>query len=100
MLPLCQIRAPFLDPDLDLTHSRTTSPFPHLQGAGTGELAVGQIVLYKQTPRSEAVPVKVVDVELPSTNGAMRTKTYYNVCFEDGRMRQTTIANLTVPPTY
>lgn len=71
-----------------------------VKGAGTGELAVGQIVLYKQTPRSEAVPVKVVDVELPSTNGAMRTKTYYNVCFEDGRMRQTTIANLTVPPTY
>eukprot|EP00960_Hanusia_phi_P055883 763088-Hanusia_phi.AAC.7 len=47
-----------------------------VQGAGIGELSIGQKVLYKQTPRSDAEEVVVVDVELPCHNGSMRTKTF------------------------
>uniref|UniRef100_A0A6U5Z1R8 Uncharacterized protein n=1 Tax=Guillardia theta TaxID=55529 RepID=A0A6U5Z1R8_GUITH len=50
-----------------------------VQGAGVGELSIGQKVLYKQTPRSDPEEVVVVDVELPGHNGSMRTKTYYHI---------------------
>jgi hypothetical protein len=36
----------------------------------------------------------VVAVELPSSNGAMRTKTFYCIKFTDGRTRETTIDKL------
>jgi len=68
-----------------------------VKGSAAGELALGQKVHYKQTPRSEEAECTIVDIELPSTNGAMRTKTYYKVEFEDGRTRQTTRDKLSVP---
>jgi len=71
-------------------------PLQVVQGSSTGELAIGQAVMYKQTSNSDPVVCTIVDLELPSTNGAMRTKTYYTVEFEDGRSRQTTREKLTV----
>uniref|UniRef100_A0A7S0W4V0 Uncharacterized protein n=1 Tax=Hemiselmis tepida TaxID=464990 RepID=A0A7S0W4V0_9CRYP len=68
-----------------------------VKGSAAGEFCIGQRVLYKQTLRSDELPCTVLDLELPSTNGAMRTKTFYTVQFEDGRTRQTTRDKLTVP---
>jgi len=68
-----------------------------VKGSSAGELALGQSILYRQSPNSDEVLCTVVDIELPSTNGAMRTKTFYKVQFEDGRTRQTTRDKLSVP---
>ena len=58
-----------------------------VEGSGVGELQIGQKMLYRQTGRSEPEECTILSVELPSTNGHMRTKTFYEVQFSDGRKR-------------
>lgn len=65
-----------------------------VEGAGVGELQIGQKMKYRQTPRSDFEEVTVVNIELPSSNGCMRTKTFYQIRFDDGRTRETTIDKL------
>lgn len=65
-----------------------------VEGASVGELQIGQQMMYRQTVRSEPEQVTVMAVELPSSNGFMRTKTFYQVQFSDGRVRETTIDKL------
>jgi len=65
-----------------------------VEGAAVGELQIGQKMMYRQTARSEPEEVTVTAVELPSSNGFMRTKTFYMVMFSDGRSRETTIDKL------
>jgi len=65
-----------------------------VEGAGVGELQIGQKMKYRQTKASEPEEVTVVSVELPSSNGFMRTKTFFQIRFDDGRTRETTIDKL------
>eukprot|EP00277_Geminigera_cryophila_P008052 CAMPEP_0179433830 /NCGR_PEP_ID=MMETSP0799-20121207/18173_1 /TAXON_ID=46947 /ORGANISM="Geminigera cryophila, Strain CCMP2564" /LENGTH=275 /DNA_ID=CAMNT_0021212059 /DNA_START=237 /DNA_END=1064 /DNA_ORIENTATION=+ len=65
-----------------------------VEGAAVGELQIGQAMMYRQTTSSEPQEVIVLNVELPSSNGFMRTKTFYQVQFSDGRTRETTIDKL------
>ena len=65
-----------------------------VEGAGVGELQIGQRMMYRQTAKSEPEECTVVAVELPSSNGFMRTKTFYQIKFSDGRTRETTIDKL------
>eukprot|EP00918_Siedleckia_nematoides_P069791 GHVU01152178.1.p1 GENE.GHVU01152178.1~~GHVU01152178.1.p1 ORF type:complete len:325 (+),score=49.67 GHVU01152178.1:56-1030(+) len=65
-----------------------------VEGAGIGELQIGQRMMYRQTARSEPEECTVLAVELPSANGHMRTKTFYQIKFQDGRTRETTIDKL------
>lgn len=65
-----------------------------VEGASVGELQIGQSMMYRQTVNSEPQEVTVTNVELPSSNGFMRTKTFYQVQFNDGKTRETTIDKL------